>query len=215
MPPAEFSGSAHAGALAFEFSHGRDLVVGNCGPAPAGLEGSAPLFRQGIAHSAPTINALSAAAVIQSGPLAGRLVPIGRPPEIEADEADQALVLRTHSYEDRFGVTLERRLTLLAEGKTLVGQDKLVPRRHHVSGACAVRFHLAHQTEVEDGGDLLRLKLGSGAVWTFLWEGAEMKVEDSVRQSAYFGFHRTRQIVLVAHVAETSEISWIFTLDEG
>lgn len=215
VPSTEFSTLAHAGALAFEFSHGRDLVVGNCGPAPVGLEGSAHLFRQGIAHSAPTINALSAAAVVQSGPLAGRLVPIGRPPEISADEANQAMVLKTHGFEDRFGVTVERRLTLLSEGKTLVGQDKLIPSRRHVSGACAVRFHLAHQTELEDGGDMLRLKLASGAIWSFLWESAEMKIEDSVRQSAYFGFHRTRQIVLVAHVAEISEISWIFTLEEG
>lgn len=214
VPPAEYARAAHAGALAFEFSHGRDLVVCNCGPAPVGLESSAPLFRQGIAHSAPTINALSAAAVVQGGPLAGRLVPIGKPPRIQVDEADHALSLRTHSYEDRFGVTIERRLTLLAEGKTLVGQDKLIHKRNNVSGACAVRFHLAHQTDVVDGGDLLRLTLGSGSVWTFLWEGAEMKVEDSVRQSAYFGFHRTKQIVLMAHVAETSEISWIFTLEE-
>lgn len=215
VPPPEFAGQAHASALAFEFSHGRDLVVCNCGPAPAGLETNGALFRQGIAHSAPTINALSAAQVVQSGPLAGRLAPIGRPPEIKADETEQSLVIRTHGYEDRFGVTIERRLTLLAEGKTLVGQDKLLPKRHHPSGACAVRFHLAHQTEVTDAGDLLRLTLSSGAVWTFLWEGSEMKVEDSVRQSAYFGFHRTKQIVLVAHAAEASEISWIFTLEEG
>ena len=52
-------------------------------------------------------------------------------------------------------------------------------------------------------------------VWNFLWEGADMRVEDSVRQSAYFGFHRTRQIVLDALVAEAGEISWIFTLDDG
>ena len=215
VPSSEYSSLAHAGALAFEFSHGRDLVVGNCGPAPAGLEGSAHLFRQGIAHSAPTINALSAAAVVQGGPLAGRLLPIGKPPEISADDTDQSMMLRTHGYEDRFGVTIERRLTLLAEGKTLVGQDRLVPSRRHVSGACAVRFHLAHQAELQDNGDMLRLKLSSGAIWSFLWEGAEMKIEDSVRQSAYFGFHRTNQIVLVAHVADTSEISWIFTLEEG
>ena len=68
---------AHASALAFEFSHGRDLIVCNCGPAPPDYE-DALLFRQGIAHSAPTINALSAAAIPSSGPLAGRLVQIGR-----------------------------------------------------------------------------------------------------------------------------------------
>jgi hypothetical protein len=42
-----------------------------------------------------------------------------------------------------------------------------------------------------------------------------MRVEDSVRQSAYFGFHRTRQIVLDVLVGDVHEVSWIFTLDEG
>jgi uncharacterized heparinase superfamily protein len=42
-----------------------------------------------------------------------------------------------------------------------------------------------------------------------------MRVEDSVRQSAYFGFHRTRQIVLDALVADVTEVSWIFTLDDA
>jgi uncharacterized heparinase superfamily protein len=83
-----------------------------------------------------------------------------------------------------------------------------------VSGACAIRFHLAHQTQVAQVGDMLKLRLASGQVWNFLWEGADMRVEDSVRQSAYFGFRRTRQIVLDALVADTDEVSWIFTLDE-
>jgi len=215
VPPPEYGRNAHASALAFEFSHGRDLVVCNCGPAPAGMENNRHLFRQGIAHSAPTINALSAASIPTSGPLAGRLVPIGAPAEIEADEADHSLSLLTHGYEDRFGVTIKRSLTLLAEGKTLVGQDTLIRGGGRVSGACAIRFHLAHQTEVQQGEDLVRLKLSSGAIWTFLWEGAEMRVEDSVRQSAYFGFHRTKQIVLDALVADAEEISWIFTLEES
>jgi len=214
VPEPEFARQVHAGALAFEFSHGRDLVVCNCGPAPAGLEGDTTLFRQGIAHSAPTINALSAAAIGTSGALAGRLLQVGKDPELETFEADQSLMMRTHGYEDRFGVVLERHLTLMAEGKTLVGQDKFVHARR-VSGACAIRFHLGHQTEVQQSEDLLRLKLASGAIWTFLWEGADMRIEDSVRQSAYFGFHRTKQIVLDVLAAEANEVSWIFTLEEA
>jgi uncharacterized heparinase superfamily protein len=214
VPAPEFALHAHAGALSFEFSHGRDLVVCNCGPAPAGLEGDTTLFRQGIAHSAPTINALSAAAIGTTGSLNGRLLQVGRDPELETFEADQSLVMRTHGYEDRFGVVLERNLTLMAEGKTLVGQDRFVHSRR-VSGACAIRFHLAHQTEVQQSEDLLRLKLASGSIWTFLWEGADMRIEDSVRQSAYFGFHRTKQIVLDVLAAEANEVSWIFTLEEA
>jgi uncharacterized heparinase superfamily protein len=131
------------------------------------------------------------------------------------DPTDQTLAIKCFGYVDRFGVVLERRLTLLAEGKTLVGQDKVLKARSKVSGALAIRFHLAHQTQVSQAGDMLKLRLASGQVWNFLWEGAEMRVEDSVRQSAYFGFHRTRQIVLDALVADVGEISWIFTLDEG
>lgn len=214
VPDPEFTAHAHASALAFEFSHGRDLVVCNCGPAPSDYD-DALLFRQGIAHSAPTINALSAAAIAPSGPLAGRLVPLGRPSEIEARSADDTLIISAHGYAERFGVTIERHLTLLAEGKTLVGQDRFVRHRNRVSGAAAIRFHLAHQTEVQLTEDLVRLRLGSGAVWTFLWEGADMRIEDSVRQSAYFGFHRTKQLVLETLVSDASEVSWIFTLEEN
>lgn len=215
VPPLEHTLAAHASALAFEFSHGRDLVVANCGPAPSNFESDGLLFRRGVAHSAPTINAMSAAAIASRGPLAGRVVASGAPAEITADEVDLSLLLRTHGYEEQFGVTLERRLTLLAEGKTLVGQDRLVPASSRVSGACAIRFHLAPQAEVEERPDLLRLRLASGAIWSFLWEGADMRVEDSIRQSAHFGYHRTRQIVLDVLAEEADEVSWIFTLDEG
>jgi uncharacterized heparinase superfamily protein len=214
VPPPEYSRHMHASALAFEFSHGRDLVVCNCGPTQSDEEESALLFRQGIAHSGPTINALSAASIPTRGPLKQRLVRIGKDPEIASEEADHSLVMRNHGYAERFGVVLERRLTLLAEGHSLVGQDRILKSRNKVSGALAIRFHLAHQAKVSQAGDMLKLTLPSGEVWNFLWEGADMRVEDSVRQSAYFGFHRTRQIVLDALTADVSEISWIFTLDE-
>ena len=215
VPAPDYSRHMHAGALAFEFSHGRDLVVCNCGPAPADMEQSELLFRQGIAHSAPTINALSAAAIPTGGPLRNRVVRIGRDPDMAAEEADHSLIMRTHGYTDRFGVVLERRLTLLAEGNSLVGQERMLKARGRMSGAAAIRFHLAHQTQVQPGRDMVKLKLASGAVWNFLWEGADMRIEDSVRQSAYFGFHRTKQIVLDVLVGDVHEVSWIFTLDEG
>lgn len=213
VPDPAYARHAHASALAFEFSHGRDLIVCNCGPAPSDYE-DGMLFRQGIAHSAPTINALSAAAIPTTGPLAGRLIQLGQPGEIEARPADDMLILTTHGYAERFGISLERRLTLLAEGKTLVGQDRFNRHRPKVSGAAAIRFHLAHQTDVQVNDDLVRLRLASGAIWTFLWEGAELRVEDSVRQSAYFGFHRTRQLVLEVLASDATDVSWIFTLEE-
>jgi len=140
-------------------------------------------------------------------------VQIGKPNEIEAHPADDSLILACHGYVERFGVSIERHLTLLPEGMSLVGQDRFVRHRPRVSGAAAIRFHLAHQTEVQVTDDLVRLRLNSGAIWTFLWEGADLRIEDSVRQSAYFGFHRTKQLVLETLVADANEVSWIFTLE--
>jgi len=214
VPEPEFAGDAHAGALSFEFSHGRDLIVCNCGPAPAGYDDPL-LFRQGIAHSAPTINALSSAHLSAHGPLAGRLTQTGRTNEVEARPDEDMLLLRAHGFADRFGVSLQRTLTLLAEGKTLVGQDRVLPRRNRVSGTVSLRFHLAHQTEVQVNDELVRMRLASGAIWTFLWEGAAMHIEDSVRHSAYFGLHRTKQIVLEVPTASMGEVSWIFTLEDA
>ena len=218
VPPPAYAREAHASALAFEFSHGTELVVGNCGPAPAELVDNALVFRQGITHSGVTVNGLSAARLSERGLMANRLLARGAPPTLAADQAENSLVMRTHAYQPRYRCIIERRLMLMAEGKTLVGQDRLIggkPGRRHANLAVA-RFHLALGTTLEQNpdDDVLRLRLASGAIWTFLWEGADMRIEDSVRQSSYFGFHRIKQIVLDAPLGGEHEIAWIFTLDE-
>jgi uncharacterized heparinase superfamily protein len=209
----------HASALAFEFSHGTELVVGNCGPAPAELAGSNGLvFRQGLTHSGLTINGVSAARLHGGGPFAGILLPKAGEPELIASSEEQSVLMRCEAYQRRYGVAIERRLTLMAEGKSLVGQDRLIGGRSSKRrpNAAIARFHLALGTTIDasDEDEVLRLRLASGAVWSFLWEGAEMRIEDSVRQSSYFGFHRIKQIVLETPLGGDQEVAWIFTLDE-
>ena len=67
-------------------------------------------------------------------------------------------------------------------------------------GLLAVRFHLAPGVDgaARSGEAIVRLVLPKGAVWSFLWEGADLHEEDSVRQSTHIGFHKTRQLVLEA-----------------
>ncbi len=216
VPPPGFAAEAHSSALAFEFSHGTELILGSCGPAPANLPDSRALFRQGIAHSAPTIDGQDANPLRLSGPLAGRLLSSGTPPLLRLDAADHLLTLKTAGYAKRFGVELERRLTLLAEGTTLVGQDRMIATGTP-SGNLDLRFHLAPGVMVRRnrGEGIVRLVLPNGAVWSFLWEGAELHEEDSVRQSSYVGFHKTHQLVLEADVVAGAEIAWIFTLEQN
>lgn len=214
VPPPEFARHAHAGALGFEFSHGTELVIGNCGPAPAELVGQERLFRLGAAHSAPTIDNRSAARITQKGARAGRLIGDGPPPEIEIDHEENVLKLTSHAYEARNGVTIERWLTLLTGGDTLVGQDRVTATADGISGdEITLRFHLGPGVDAErvEGEDFMRLTLGSGRTWSFLWEGAHAQLDESVRQSAYYGFYKTRQIVLTAPLSDGLEIAWILT----
>ena len=80
----------------------------------------------------------------------------------------------------------------------------------------SLRFHLAPGVKVRrtTGEGIARLVLPNGVTWSFLWEGAQFREEDSVRQSAYLGFHRTRQLVLETDVTSTTEVAWIFTLEQ-
>lgn len=217
VPPSGLAGDAHSSALAFEFSHGTELILGSCGPAPSDLPASKPLFRQGIAHSAPTIDAEDAQPIATSGARSGRLLQTGALPAMSLHGADHLLTLTSSGYAKRFGVTLERRLTLLAGGTTLVGQDRMIASGNSAKGLLAVRFHLAPRVVVRRnrGEGMVRLTLPNGSVWSFLWEGAEFHDEDSVRQSAYLGFAKTRQLVLEAAVNPGAEVAWIFTLEKS
>jgi uncharacterized heparinase superfamily protein len=205
-PPPGFDGEAHDGALAFEFAHGSELIVGSCGPAPSDLPDSQVLFRQAVAHSSPTIDAEGAA---QDHSRASK----PRPMVLETGE--HMLTMTSAGFAPRFGAEVERRLTLLSGGTTLVGQDRVLSSGEG-HGLLALRFHLAPGIKVKRtaGEGIARLVLPNGAVWSFLWEGAQCREEDSVRQSAYLGFHRTRQLVLETNVAAGTEVAWIFTLEQ-
>ncbi|MET3927730.1 heparinase II/III family protein [Devosia sp. 2618] len=202
LPEPEFAGDIHAGALAFEFSHGSELIVGNCGPAPSDLPDSKALFRQGVAHSAPTIDAEDAKGAKVSN--------------MTLDPTDNHLTMATDGYAKRHGVELDRHITLLSGGTTLVGQDRVVGKGTP-SGLLSIRFHLAPGIMVRRnrGDGIVRLVLPNGAVWSFLWEGASLRDEESVRQSAYVGLQKTRQLVLETDAVADAEVAWIFTLEQA
>ncbi|WP_417579238.1 heparinase II/III family protein [Pelagibacterium sp.] len=215
VPPLAFARDAHAGGLSFEYACGSTLVVGNCGPAPAGLSESGNLFRHTSAHSAPTIDDMSSAR-IGGGMLVGNAMRRRGPdPIMSMDAAENTLELTTGAYRDRYGLDIVRRLTLMGGGQTLVGQDSFVAagNRSRQQGAFTTRFHLAPGVALErsSGEALFRLTYRNGEVWAFMWEGAEADIDDSVRHSAHFGLSRTRQIVLHGPARSDTDIAWVFT----
>lgn len=214
VPEPEFARRAHAGALSFEFSHRSELLIGNCGPAPAELAAQNRLFRQGAAHSAPTIGHQSSARIPTRGTDADHLLSHVKAAPIEIDTTEGTMKLVSNDYAARYGVKAERWLTLLAAGDTLVGQDRFTSTNGPVgTEPVTLRFHLGPGVKAtrEKGTDIIHLALPSGARWSFLWEGADASFDESVRQSIYFGFYKTTQIVIETELKDGLEIAWILT----
>jgi uncharacterized heparinase superfamily protein len=216
IPPIEFADAAHDSALAFEFSHGTELIVGSCGPAPANWSQNRDLFRQAMAHTGPAIDDRGTASLHTRGPYRGRLTGRVAPEPIEVHPEDHLMLLRSRGWHQA-GAALERRLTLLSGGTTLVGQDKVTRLDgKQPEGLLSLRFHLAPGVILRRTGDaMVKLVLPNGAKWNFLWEGGTVFEDDSVRQSAYFGFQRTRQIVIEADLRDGLELAWIFTRESA
>jgi uncharacterized heparinase superfamily protein len=215
VPAPAFARHAHASVFAFEFSHANEIVVGNCGPAPASINDTQHAFRQPAAHSSFVIGDRVSAHMGRWPAFSGYLRPEGPQPDLfETGEAETGLTIRGRHFASRFGLEAERHLALLANGDTLVGQDRLEPAgRGREQASYIARFHLGAGAQAWHGGqgDVINIRLQSGMMWSFLWEGAAARIDQSVRQSAFFGFHRTQQIVLTAEAEPGREIAWIFT----
>ena len=118
----------HAGALCFEFSHGRDLrgLQLRAGvPADDGAERAAVP----AGHRAFGADHQCALGGLHPDARAAehRVVPDRpRPRDGRPRKASSRWPCARYGYAERFGVVLERRLTLIAEGTSLVGQDRLL-----------------------------------------------------------------------------------------
>lgn len=191
-PPHGFDEEAHAGALSFELSQGRERIVVNCGGYRGGKPAWRRVARSSAAHSVLVIGDTNSVEIESNGSL-------GRGPTAvrceRAEEAGHQWIAASHDgYRQRFGLTYSRELYLAGDGDDIRGEDKLTGR---ADNPFAVRFHLHPTVEaslIEDGGGAL-LRLPSGAVWRLRAAGAEMSLGESI----YLGSgepRKTQQVVL-------------------
>ncbi|MFT8675372.1 MAG: heparinase II/III family protein [Acetobacter sp.] len=184
--PTDFSQSAHAGMLSFEFSSGRQRLVVNCGASQR--PGWADVLRYPAAHSVLDMAGATPLRFEPDGTVAN-------PPRVTRSHVthDGAHWLdMTHDGYRRLGKGLyDRRLYLSKDGQSLRGEEKLRDAKQDAS--FCLRFHLHPDITVEPtpGGCLLHAEEES---WQFLSD-ATISVEESV----YLGrgeVENTRQIVL-------------------
>lgn len=208
-PPPVFDPDAHAGFLAFEFSHGRERLIVNCGAYLGTDQQWRTAMRVTAAHSTLIVADTASATIGPDGHFATR-------PEVKAQRNEQdgnVWVGASHTgYVRNFGLRHERELYLAADGYDLRGEDRLVvvdpgPPRGH---GFAIRFHLhpdIQASTTQDGNSVL-LKSASGVFWRLKAVGAVMNLAESV----YLGdgaARKTQQVVLDGHAGSTgAAVKW-------
>jgi uncharacterized heparinase superfamily protein len=191
-PPGRFDEHAHAGALSFEMSQGRERIIVNCGGYRGSREAWRRVMRASAAHSVLVVDDTN---VVEINPDES-LGHMPHPVHVDrAEEGGHQWIAATHDgYRPRFGLVYSRELYLAHDGVDLRGEEKLTGR----SGvAFAVRFHLhpaVRAALVRDGGGA-QLQLADGSVWRLRASGAEMSLGESI----YVGsgeIKKTQQVVL-------------------
>jgi len=203
-PIARMAVAGCASTLAFEFSHGSNRIICNCGGA--GLVGatiSAELargLRTTAAHSTLCLEDSNSTSIKPNGKLGLGV----REVELLRRDEDNATRLEVShdGYAQRYGLVHRRILRLRSDGLELRGEDTLLPdakkRRKKGDFSYAIRFHLAPDVEadlVSDNRGVV-LRLADGTLWQFRSTSGELFLEDSVWADGMAIPHATQQIVI-------------------
>ena len=209
-----FDSHAHAGTLSFEFSHGRERLIVNCGAQPGGGEWRLAQ-RSTAAHSTLSVDDTNSSLLLEGGEGVA-LRPANVPVTREEAEGNAWLDLSHDGYRPRFGLTHYRRLYLSADGMDLRGQDRLEPAggRRSSAGRFALRFHLhpdVHASLALDGQAVL-LRLARGGGFRLRVAGGEVALAESVYLGRPGERRRCQQVAVTGEIQATgAEVKWSLT----
>jgi uncharacterized heparinase superfamily protein len=221
---------AQASTLAFQLTSNRRPVIVSCGAAPIFGPAWERAGRTTEAHSTLSIDAMPSA-LFDHHPADQTERLIAGPQTVSllrSDDGDGATLLLSHDgWVSSMGLTHSRGLALSADGRVLLGEDRLAALsatdRRRFSAALgagrgraigyALRFHLHPEAEAsaERPGHEITIRLRSGEVWLFRYEGAgRMVLEPSDYLDATWPEPRpAQQIVIHAAIdGVASQINW-------
>jgi uncharacterized heparinase superfamily protein len=200
---------AHAGTLSFEFSHGAQRLIVNCGATAGGSEWRLAQ-RATAAHSTLTVDDTNSSMLLPdgSGVIRGPNVVVCR-----REEADGNVWLdMSHDgYLPAFGLIHHRRLFLSADGSDLRGHDRLEGKG---GKRFAIRFHLHPlvAASLAQDGQAVLLRIPGGVGFRLRCSGGEVSLAESVYLGEPGEQRRSQQVAVSGELAGSgAEVKWALT----
>ena len=224
-PPLEYAGTAHAGCLSFELSHGPYLIFVNGGaPRPRETEWINK-SRATVSHNTLCLGEKSSSKMVRH-PFLEQLVgahPIRYPNNVSAKESLAEGLWTTEAEHDgymhRFRLIHFRRLQMSRNGLCLEGLDRIGGKSTEVrlkqDLPFSVHFRLHPDVAVSDpsADGSIPIELPDETIWRFRARGAKMAIEEAVYFADSTGPMRSWQIVLRGVTFGGSEITWSLNRD--
>lgn len=180
-------------ALAFEFSHGVQRIVGSCGvPANASPEWLAAA-RSAAAHSTLQLEDESLRGEISAGVVA----------------SPEGSLVKARNISSNLSHT--RELFLASDGCDFRGEDHIEPLAQSSPSTFSLRFHLHPSVKASANrkGAAIMLLLPNKDAWQFSARGGALALEDSIYLAGN-GPRHSRQIVIRGSTAAAPRIRWAF-----
>lgn len=213
----EMSRHAHAGALSFEMSSGRNRFIVNAGSPRFASSNYRQMARATAAHSTVVLNETSLARLATSSYL-GAIMTDG-PEQIrvvrqEEESGEDRLEASHDGYLSAFGLIHHRHLRLAASGTRITGRDFLTkpdgtPPSASDRARAVARFHVHPAVDLlQAGRDSVILKAPDGEAWLFSVEGGEAVITEDIFFADASGIRASEQIEVSFDASTTPEIDW-------
>ena len=201
--------AAHAGALSFEMSVGKQRMIVNCGGYTGRDEGWRFAQRATAAHSTLIVGDKNSSELLPNGAVGetAALVTCER----KETEGSTWLTVGHDGYLKSHGLIHKRRIYLDASGTDVRGEDILEGIGEH---KFSIRFHLHPSVKaslVKDGASVL-LRLPDKSGWRVRCSGGVASLQESVYLGDGVGSRRSEQIVISGASRQgDAQVKWALT----
>lgn len=201
-PPAPYDKTAHAGALGFELSYGKERIFVSCGTHPANEDWREAL-RFTAAHNTGCIDYRNSCEIKKDGYFGRKVTKT----TCEREQTRDAVLLDAshNGYVALNGITHERKIYMADEGHDIRGEDDFTSTLELMKPVeTAIRFHIHPNVKaslVNDGQEVL-LRMPGGMGWRFKHSTGVLKLEDSLYLGEGITHRKTQQIVIYGRMSE-------------
>ena len=205
----------HASSLSFEFSHGSEKIVVNCGSPFINNKKLSEALRSTAAHSTISIDDINSSDIFFEKNSTTRIANVWS--EKFVDKHNFWINSAHSGYKDLFGLVHNRKIHVDSKNLIIRGQDyfsKPTKKHNQIPKKIFLRFHIHPDIKLSATTSKKKvvLKLKNNLGWEFIC--SEPKVE--IREGIYFGAKKLKQknnhILVSENIVPGKKIKWLFRI---